>query len=366
MDKNHWNNSFLKEHWFRNERSLPKNAVEEVSRQALLHYQRVAGVAETLSHSFWHRHAVLSDVWSRQCPTCQTFVQLRQHLHLLFADIDGIVVDFFDEPEHHGELEIAVRLYSFSLLLVLSGHIVRGESELLEYAESRIEELHGLSLVRKGREKGSTSTSDAEKQFLVGVFIEVYKGIRDELDAWNKKYPLLPLPAFPALSGTALLHKQSTHEWSLLPASSIDECVVSLPLYEWDLLALLLKESAVHASWCSFLWEASAGAPQWIPNTQQSWDEQKVTQPRLIWKGLVDMLLRISNHMADHGCDDVPFSQWVPDTDQRRALMKRYHDWNSDPEVFLEDEQQGATYEIEHCGVLVWYMARRIGERLTP
>lgn len=217
MDQIHWNNSFLKKRWFREEDSLPPNAVEEISRRTLLHYQRVAGVAESISNSLWHTHPVRSDAWSRDCSTCQAFMQLFQNLQRLFADMDGIVMDFFDEPEHHRELEMAVRLYSFSLLFVVPRFTPLEKHDLLEYALYRIEELHGLSIVRK--DLHNTSTSDAEIQFLVQVFVEVYKGLWGELNDWKQKNPHLPLQAFPALSATALLHKQSTGEWPSSPSS---------------------------------------------------------------------------------------------------------------------------------------------------
>src|SRR5437667_1313252 len=203
-------------------------------------------------------------------------IPLLRHLPPLFANVEDVVIAFFDEPEHHRELEQAVRLYSFSLLLVLSGHIERSEQDLLEYAEYRLEELHGLSLLQKGLEEEKDDhfvTSEHEMQFLVKTFIEVYMSLREELDAWQTTHPHLSRLAFPAMLGPALLHKQTAHEWPLLPASPMNECVVSLPLYEWNFLRLLLEESAVHASFCSSLKEALAYTPQWIPGKQQCIDE---------------------------------------------------------------------------------------------
>lgn len=36
-----------------------------------------------------------------------------------------------------------------------------------------------------------------------------------------------------------------------------------------------------------------------------------------------------ADEFSNHGCNDFDLARFVPDADQRRALVKEYEDWNS-------------------------------------
>jgi hypothetical protein len=139
-----------------------------------------------------------------------------------------------------------------------------------------------------------------------------------------------------------------------------DKCTVSLPLYEWDLLAILLEVSAKPARFCQHLQNPPTGAPEWIPGEHQSWDEQAVTQPRYVFHDLITLLDRLHNHFNQHIDDEGELAQWVPDLEMRRALMKRYYAFTGTPEDYGADLERDETYQNETHGGLMWYLARRI------
>ena len=118
-------------------------------------------------------------------------------------------MDFYDEPDHHSELEIAVKLYAWSLFLIgLVGDRLASDDtlEAEEYALYRLNELYGESLVHKGLEEAeyerceprSGKTTDLEKRFLVNAFTTVYARLLDDFRMWRKVQPHLPRAAFPA------------------------------------------------------------------------------------------------------------------------------------------------------------------------
>jgi hypothetical protein len=139
-----------------------------------------------------------------------------------------------------------------------------------------------------------------------------------------------------------------------------EECTVSLPLYEWDLLAILLEVSAQHPRFCQHLQNPPTGAPAWIPAEHQSWDEQAVTQPRCVFHDLIAQLYRLHAHFNQHIDDEGDLARWVPDLEMRRALMKRYYAFTGTHEDYSADQKLGETYQNETHGGLTWYMARRI------
>src|SRR5436305_7294794 len=208
MDSNSWKNSYLKREWFFDEKTLPSHATQTVVNQVLVLYQQTAALAQSLMAPMYHEHPCTSMQVSR-CLTCQTLDKLSAHLCPLFLHLDGVVMDFFHEGEHHEDLVMAVRLYSFALLLILSGHVVRDQQELREYAQYRLEELSALSFEQKRRGEYDEKTGGDEKSFLVEVFIEVYTTLLDELDSWKTIHPHLPLVAFPAKCAQTLLLKRS-------------------------------------------------------------------------------------------------------------------------------------------------------------
>jgi len=147
--------------------------------------------------------------------------------------------------------------------------------------------------------------------------------------------------------------------------SADEECTVSLPLYEWDLLAILLEVSTQHARFCQALKNPPSGSPDWIPGEQQSWDEQVVTQPRQTWNDLIVLLDRLHTHFNRHISDEGDLARWVPDQEMRRALMQRYYAFNGTPEDYSAGIERGEMYQNETHGGLTWYLARRLEVHIT-
>jgi hypothetical protein len=54
----------------------------------------------------------------------------------------------------------------------------------------------------------------------------------------------------------------------------------------------------------------------------------------------------LSNMQSNAGCNDFELSEVVPDVEERRALMKKFHEINGDPESFEEDLRCGATFDF--------------------
>lgn len=65
-------------------------------------------------------------------------------------------------------------------------------------------------------------------------------------------------------------------------------------------------------------------------------------------------LLRVAGeHFGNHGCNDFELDAVLPDAEDRRALMRRLHQWNGDPEEFDPD----GSYEIEADFALMEFLA---------
>lgn len=71
-----------------------------------------------------------------------------------------------------------------------------------------------------------------------------------------------------------------------------------------------------------------------------------------------EFLLMASDRFGRNTCNDFHLSRVVPDVDQRRMLMKAYHEWNGDPEEYNLFE----TYDIVSDAALM----RFLGEWLKP
>ena len=47
-----------------------------------------------------------------------------------------------------------------------------------------------------------------------------------------------------------------------------------------------------------------------------------------------DLLQKAADHFGDRVCNDYNLSEVVPIVQKRRELMKKFHEWNGDPENF--------------------------------
>lgn len=59
---------------------------------------------------------------------------------------------------------------------------------------------------------------------------------------------------------------------------------------------------------------------------------------------LVYVMKRAADYFGGRICDDLEFAKLVPELADRQAIMKRYHAWNGDPEVWEEDMSQDGPF----------------------
>jgi hypothetical protein len=62
-------------------------------------------------------------------------------------------------------------------------------------------------------------------------------------------------------------------------------------------------------------------------------------------KMLLHFLEELGDHQSNAGCNDFDLSSFVPDVEERRAIMKAFHEYNGDPECFEEDLADGKTFK---------------------
>jgi predicted glycosyltransferase involved in capsule biosynthesis len=78
---------------------------------------------------------------------------------------------------------------------------------------------------------------------------------------------------------------------------------------------------------------------------------------------LVELLELASDSFGNHGCSDFDLEKSVPSLEDRRALMKAYHEYNGDPEEFMEEEEFG-TFRWFKDYALMGYLADRVKGQL--
>ncbi len=68
------------------------------------------------------------------------------------------------------------------------------------------------------------------------------------------------------------------------------------------------------------------------------------------------LLEMASETYARHGCNDFNLSKVIPDRDKRRKLIKEYHDYNGDPDEFID----AGNFEWFFDFALMSYMAEKV------
>lgn len=81
-------------------------------------------------------------------------------------------------------------------------------------------------------------------------------------------------------------------------------------------------------------------------------------------KLLIELLEMASNEFGNHGCNDFELAKFVPDLEERRQLIKAFHDYNGDPEEFVEDEKYREQYTWFHDFALMGFLADKIKQQL--
>lgn len=78
---------------------------------------------------------------------------------------------------------------------------------------------------------------------------------------------------------------------------------------------------------------------------------------------LLFVIRRAAEYFNGRVCDDLEFAELVPKLADRQAIMKRFHEWNGDPEVWAEDLVTGngfAECRYWTYGTALAYFAHRL------
>lgn len=204
MDPRYWRESFTRRRFFPHQATLPADAVQQVTKQV---QELQCSIAQLIWHFHgerWHAQCFYPRLVSRPgaCPACTVIMALERLLLLeVYGHIDGVVIDFFHEPEHRDQLEEATKLYAWSVFQQCEPHrLVREPAELVDYARYRVGELYSESFVHKPvrrANKGVGLTSEEELEHLAGLFASVYAALTDKQDAWRRTHPGVVISAFP-------------------------------------------------------------------------------------------------------------------------------------------------------------------------
>lgn len=205
MDPNYWHESFTKRRFFPHQATLPPDAVQQVTKRAQELQRSIAQLILALHGERLHARCFYPRLVNRPgtCPACTVIMDLERLLLLeVYGHIDGVVIDFFHEPEHRDQLEEAVRLYAWSVFQPGEPHqLVREPAELVDFARYRVGELHSESFVHKpvkGANEGAGLTSEEELEHLAGLFASAYAALTDKQDAWRRTHSGVVISAFPA------------------------------------------------------------------------------------------------------------------------------------------------------------------------
>jgi len=93
--------------------------------------------------------------------------------------------------------------------------------------------------------------------------------------------------------------------------------------------------------------------------------ERVAVLPDYEMRALVALLREASDYFSSRICDDIDLTPLIPSVEQRREMLKRFHEWNGDPEVYEQDQMEGGWYAEYH----VWSYAAMFdyfAHRLAP
>jgi hypothetical protein len=73
------------------------------------------------------------------------------------------------------------------------------------------------------------------------------------------------------------------------------------------------------------------------------------------------LLAMLADRLSADSCNDFDLSLFIPSPEARQSLMKKYHEFNGDPEEFVPDE----SYEIVNNSSLASYFSDLILQELS-
>ena len=79
------------------------------------------------------------------------------------------------------------------------------------------------------------------------------------------------------------------------------------------------------------------------------------------WKVIAAMLDLAGDSFSNKVCDDYDLDEPLPDVEDRRSLMQRYHEWNGDPEEFDPEDD----YLIVSAASLMNFFASEAMKNVT-
>jgi hypothetical protein len=74
----------------------------------------------------------------------------------------------------------------------------------------------------------------------------------------------------------------------------------------------------------------------------------------------MELLETLSDIQSNAGCNDFCLAKFVPDVEERRALMKQYYDLNGSPEDYEQDQKYGRNYEYCHDFMMTYLLKKVI------
>ncbi len=70
----------------------------------------------------------------------------------------------------------------------------------------------------------------------------------------------------------------------------------------------------------------------------------------------IHLLKMASDEFSNHGCNDYYLAKIIADPEERRALMKQYHEYNGDPEEWRAE----SNYDYAPDWLLMIFMAKKL------
>lgn len=74
-----------------------------------------------------------------------------------------------------------------------------------------------------------------------------------------------------------------------------------------------------------------------------------------------ELLLVAGDRFAQHTCNDFSLAVIIPDLEERRALVREYHEWNGDP----EELDPNGTYEFHNDAALMHFLGQWLLDKLA-
>lgn len=69
---------------------------------------------------------------------------------------------------------------------------------------------------------------------------------------------------------------------------------------------------------------------------------------------LAELLERASDTFSNHGCNDFELAKFMPDPEERRELMREYHEYNHSPEDYDPNDDFNVEMDFALMSFFAW------------